>query len=294
MKTASRIVGTAALLDGFVAQDSPVYGAERRGAPMAAYVRIARGAISERGAIPAPDLVVVADDTLLDDATVEPLAGLPPTGALLISTPHSVEEVRLRAGHPGPIVARDFLSLVLEQVGSVAAGSAALASAACAMLGLSERAAVAALGAELGAIGLSPATIRANLRLAELARAGITPVRLPAPSAPQPGAGSPVVDVAYAPPEVGAPSVTARPNASLRKTGNWRVFRPIIDLGRCTRCWICFVRCPEGAIELDAEDVPHVDYEVCKGCLICVEECPIRCITKIREGRRWAPASVAP
>lgn len=30
-KTASRILGTAAFLEGFVAQDSPIYGAERRG-----------------------------------------------------------------------------------------------------------------------------------------------------------------------------------------------------------------------------------------------------------------------
>ena len=35
-KTASRIVGMAAFLEGDVAQDSPVYGAERRGAPVAA------------------------------------------------------------------------------------------------------------------------------------------------------------------------------------------------------------------------------------------------------------------
>ena len=33
-KTASRILGTAAFLEGFVAQDSPIYGAERRGAPL--------------------------------------------------------------------------------------------------------------------------------------------------------------------------------------------------------------------------------------------------------------------
>ena len=30
-KTASRILGTAAFLEGFVAQDSPIYGAERGG-----------------------------------------------------------------------------------------------------------------------------------------------------------------------------------------------------------------------------------------------------------------------
>jgi len=39
MKTASRIVGTAAFGQGYYAQDSPVYGAERRGAPMIAFTR---------------------------------------------------------------------------------------------------------------------------------------------------------------------------------------------------------------------------------------------------------------
>lgn len=37
MKTASRIVGTAAFSEGRDAQDAPVYGAERRGAPMVAF-----------------------------------------------------------------------------------------------------------------------------------------------------------------------------------------------------------------------------------------------------------------
>ena len=38
MKTASRILGSAAFHAGYVVQDSPIYGAERRGAPMAAFV----------------------------------------------------------------------------------------------------------------------------------------------------------------------------------------------------------------------------------------------------------------
>lgn len=294
MKTASRIVGTAALLDGFVAQDSPVYGAERRGAPMIAFTRISRVAILERGVMPTPDLVVVADDTLLDDPAVQPLSGLPPAGALLIATGHSAEEVRRHTGHPGPIVARDFLTLALEEVGSAVGASTALAAAAGAMLGLSERAAVEALNTELQAIGLSPGAVRANLSAAERARGGISPVELPPPAAPLPRAGAPVVDVAYAPPEVGTPSVTAKPNTPLRRTGNWRVFKPVVDLGGCTQCWICFVRCPEGAIELDAEDNPHVDYGVCKGCLICVEECPTHAISKVRELREWAHAQVTP
>ncbi|MBI4013836.1 MAG: 2-oxoacid:acceptor oxidoreductase family protein [Candidatus Rokubacteria bacterium] len=293
MKTASRILGTAALLDGLQAQDSPVYGAERRGAPMAAYTRIAEGPIVERGVIPAPDLVVVADDTLLDDPGARPLAGLPPDGGLLVATAHSADEVRRHTGHPGPVVARDFLALALAEVGSAAAVSAALGAAACALLGLSEAAAAAAVRAELEALELPRGAVDANARLAAGARTGLAPLALPRQArAPAPGAR--VVEVVYAPPEVGAPTVTARANTPLRKTGSWRLFRPVIDLARCTRCWICFVRCPEGAIDLDPDDTPRIDYEVCKGCLICVEECPIHCIATVRELREWAESGARP
>src|SRR5215472_15027389 len=75
MKTASRILGSAAFHAGLVVQDAPVYGAERRGASMTAFTRIAHTPILERGAIVQADLVVVADDTLLTEPTAQPLAG---------------------------------------------------------------------------------------------------------------------------------------------------------------------------------------------------------------------------
>jgi pyruvate ferredoxin oxidoreductase gamma subunit len=77
--------------------------------------------------------------------------------------------------------------------------------------------------------------------------------------------------------------VLAPANTPLRQTGNWRVWRPVIDLSRCTRCWLCFVSCPDGAIALNEQDYPHIDYDVCKGCLICVEECPTQTIHRVRE-----------
>ena len=42
MKTASRILGSAFFAEGYEVQDAPRYGAERRGAPIFAYVRAAR------------------------------------------------------------------------------------------------------------------------------------------------------------------------------------------------------------------------------------------------------------
>jgi 2-oxoacid:acceptor oxidoreductase delta subunit (pyruvate/2-ketoisovalerate family) len=77
--------------------------------------------------------------------------------------------------------------------------------------------------------------------------------------------------------------VLASGTSALRTTEGWRVSRPVIDLGRCTRCFLCFALCPEGAIRLDTENYPIIDYDHCKGCLVCVTECPPRAIAEVRE-----------
>jgi len=66
---------------------------------------------------------------------------------------------------------------------------------------------------------------------------------------------------------------------------NWRQFRPVLHQELCTRRWICFVRCPEGAITLDANEYPVVDYDECKGCLLCVHDCPTHAFTTEKESR---------
>jgi pyruvate ferredoxin oxidoreductase gamma subunit len=286
MKTAGRIVGTAAVLAGRQAQDSPIYGAERRGAPMAAYVRIDRAPIFERGAVTRPDLVVVADETLLDDPTVQPLAGLAAGGTLVVATSHPEEEVRAHTGHAGRVIARDFLALALDRVGTPVGLSTALASVCCALLGLSERATEEALQAELAAAGVADDRLQRSLGLAAAARTGIGPVELERPAGDARSATA-VVDVACAPAWTGTPSVAAPANTRSRGTGSWRVFRPVIALDRCTRCWICFVWCPDGAIALEADDTPRVDHGVCKGCLVCADACPTGAITAVREVHSW-------
>ena len=89
IKTAGRVLGSAFFLEGFEVQDAPRYGAERRGAPMFAYVRANRSCIVERGVIHNPDLVVVADvlewqgDAYPDPASASTGGGLPQeTGTL--------------------------------------------------------------------------------------------------------------------------------------------------------------------------------------------------------------------
>lgn len=285
MKTASRIVGAAAFHAGFVVQDSPIYGAERRGAPMAAFTRIAREPIHERGAIARPDLVVVADDSLLTDPAALPLTGCEANTSVLINSTKEEGVLRTLTGDCGCLLAADFTGLVLQTAEVLASLSTALGAAAARLLGLSLEHILAGVNNELSeqlnatqqeineALARSAFALASRWDLVQERREDSTKT------------AATLVDVTFDPPRVAAPSIYAVGNSPERKTGNWRQFRPVLDVEKCTRCWICFVRCPEAAISLDANDYPVVDYDECKGCLLCVHECPTHAFTAEKERR---------
>ncbi|RLF48789.1 MAG: pyruvate synthase [Thermoplasmata archaeon] len=73
------------------------------------------------------------------------------------------------------------------------------------------------------------------------------------------------------------------------KTGDWRTFKPVIDINKCVRCGLCWAYCPDAAI-IKADDAnarqgwkPVVDYDFCKGCGICAKECPVGAIEMVKE-----------
>lgn len=285
MKTASRIVGSAAFHAGFIVQDSPIYGAERRGAPMAAFTRISREPIHERGAIARPDLVVVADDSLLVDPAAQPLAGCDANSSLLLNAATYEPAVCLLVSQCRRVLTLDFTALVLAKTGAIAGLSTALGVAAAKLVGLPFAAVLAGLEDELSE-HLDAQQKEANRQLAEavytLAEQW-SPVQERAPELEE--STQSLAEVTFDFPRVATPSVYAVGNSPERKTGNWRQFRPVLQQDRCTRCWICFVRCPEAAIALDASDYPVVNYDECKGCLLCVHECPTHAFTAEKETR---------
>ena len=278
MKTASRIVGTAAFREGYCAQDSPVYGAERRGAPVVAFTRFDSQPVLERGSIYFPNLVVIADASLLDDPVMRPLQGIPSNGMALINA-GSVSGISV------PFSLYDFTGLALQYAGSTSALSVALGAASARLAGLGSASVEQAVREELQGLMLDSAQIDKNLNLArasyETIKSPLAPAGLSQDFTSCLAVG--VVDPAYDGPWLGTASVASAPNTPLRKTGDWRVLRPIINSGRCTHCWICFVSCPDGAITLLEGDIPRIDYGVCKGCLICAEECPVDAIESMRE-----------
>lgn len=68
------------------------------------------------------------------------------------------------------------------------------------------------------------------------------------------------------------------------KTGTWRVFKPVIQEDKCTKCQLCWMYCPDSAIITESRrSVPHINYDYCKGCLVCYEVCPVNAIIYERE-----------
>jgi len=81
---ASKILAAAAFKEGKHVQAFPAFGVERRGAPVAAFARLAEQPILLRCQIYEPDHVIVLDATLFQ--AVDVTAGLRPGGWVLINS----------------------------------------------------------------------------------------------------------------------------------------------------------------------------------------------------------------
>ncbi len=81
---ASKILAYALFLDGYHTQAFPTYGAERRGAPVAAYVRVDNSFINVRSPVINPDYVIVMSGKLAD--TVDVSSGIKENGLILINS----------------------------------------------------------------------------------------------------------------------------------------------------------------------------------------------------------------
>lgn len=93
---ATILLAKALFQAGLFVQSFPVFGVERRGAPVEAYLRLDRRKILLRANVYAPDHVVVLDRTLLQGVDVT--RGLKPQGWVLINTPAVPAELERFSG----------------------------------------------------------------------------------------------------------------------------------------------------------------------------------------------------
>jgi pyruvate ferredoxin oxidoreductase gamma subunit len=283
MKTASRILGSAFFAEGFEVQDAPRYGAERRGAPIFAYVRADADRIHERGIIRDPDLVVVGDASLVAVPAAGVLAGLSEQSVLLINSEEDPEVWRQRLALRGPVLT---LAALVEERGELQLTGATCAGAAARLVGVIPRSSLeAAIREELSELPADAVALSLEKALAAY------DAMQPHAGCVTPGAGTleglerpDWVELTLDPVAVSAPDVHGSATSIGVNTGVWRTSRPIIDLELCKRCsWICSTFCPDSAIHIGADRVPEIDYPHCKGCLICAVVCPLHAIRVVPE-----------
>jgi len=281
-KTASRILGTAAFLEGLVAQDSPIYGAERRGAPVAAFTRIAKEPIRERGIMTRPHLVVVADATLINDPAARVREGITEETAVFVNSPLDPKQFHAQMPIQGRLTTLDVTELALQQFGKQGTISALLGTVAGRLVGLRWESILGAIARELDDLGLPAATIERNQSAARQCY-DVFHTMLPEAVAPPLASPTRLWTPIYEPPSKGTARISATANSVLRETGGWRTFRPVLVAEKCNGCWLCFVFCPDGVISMSKDDKPVIDYDHCKGCQICVHECPTDALMAERE-----------
>ena len=115
-KTACLLLADVAFSSGKHVQGFPEYGPERMGAPIPASHRITDEHCKVHSNIYTPDYVVVVDETLLK--SVDVTSGLKESGALIINSRKSPEEIRrLTGGYKGKICVVDAEKIPMETLG---------------------------------------------------------------------------------------------------------------------------------------------------------------------------------
>jgi pyruvate ferredoxin oxidoreductase gamma subunit len=290
IKTGARILGSAFFAEGFEVQDAPRYGAERRGAPIDASVRAGRRPIRERGALRSPDLVVVADETLIPVRSAGVAAGLDARSWLLIRSALPAALWRERTARPERVLT---LAAPAEERAELPFLGSACAAAAARLVGaIAWPALEAALVREVAGFGASAQA--ESLARARGAWEALAPHAGAVAEGPEllPAGGDPGwIELPLDPASVAAPDVRV-PLTSLEvRTGLWRTQRPVIEPALCHGCaWICSSLCPDGAIAVEAGR-PVIDYDHCKGCGVCVAVCPHHAIRFEREDLARSPGA---
>ncbi len=114
--TSAELLAQAAINEGKYAQAFPAFGAERRGAPVVAFLRIDPAhPIRVRSEVAEPDVVVVLDPSLL--RVVKVTSGLKAKGVLVVNTHKSPDEVAAEFGVSCCLATVDATKIAREKLG---------------------------------------------------------------------------------------------------------------------------------------------------------------------------------
>ena len=257
---ASQILADTFARAGFWVQSFPEFKAERRGAPIAAFLRWDETArIHRRYKVQECDVLVVVSPS---PPSPEVLGAVRPGGLVVLN-------LETRFPHTGPFdIARVPASRIALENGILSSegrpmGNVAVLGACVKLLvpdglGFLEEAVAARMSAHPDA----------NVHAAREGYARCAKQHAVAGDSP--------VEHAHASqrrsrrPEFAVSTTDSLGN----HTGTWSLDRPVVR-DECTACAVCALFCPESAIS-KSDGSMVVDYLHCKGCGICEVVCPVR------------------
>ena len=261
---ASQILAETFARAGCWVQSFPEFTAERRGAPISAFLRWDETSpIHRRYKVRDCDVLVVVSPS---PPSPELLRRVKPGGLVVLN-----RELRFR--HTGAFdIARVPASRIAQSNGILSSegrpmGNMALLGACVRLLvpdglGFLEQALASRMGDKA----------EANIAAAREGFARCTRQRTLADDTPV----DPSLDAgaATAPRRSTSLFPVSTTDSRLMHTGTWSLDRPVLTDG-CTACALCALFCPEGAISR-SDGAMVIDYLYCKGCGICEVVCPVR------------------
>ena len=133
--TAAKVLADACLSGGRYVQAFPEYGPERAGAPLRAYNRISSNKLRMHCPVLEPDIVAVADATLLD--SINTAEGAKENTIFLVNTSKDPKEIKekLKAGQNQKVFSLDATKIAIECFGRAMPNSPML-GAVCKITGL--------------------------------------------------------------------------------------------------------------------------------------------------------------
>lgn len=278
--TAAELVAQAAIAENRYAQGFPNFGAERRGAPVTAYLRVSDRPICLREKIDSPDVVVVLDPSLL--STVDVCEGLKKGGTILLNSPPEKAEKFEALRSKYHLAVADASRIAIEALGVPIVNTA--------MIGALVRATDIVRMESLNEAVKHRFGRLADKNLSAIKRASeeMTLIRMP-DNLSQQGTAENLPDRMdlkmtidalhiWSDLEIGCDIVNPGNTLDFH-TGNWRTTgRPVTDHSKCSKCGLCWILCPDTVYYANEEGYFEWNDRYCKGCGICVEQCPRKAI----------------